>query len=139
MKHVITAISSTIILILISSFTHSDNKLIGKWKNDNDGSVTYYTFDKEGYATIENNEIAIGGRSSISNGVKFKMTYVVNYETTPIELDIISTDLSTGAEITRMKGIVEFISADKIKMLLGTESRPTEFIDSDAYVFTLVQ
>jgi uncharacterized protein (TIGR03067 family) len=139
MRNFIKAIVATIALTAIFSFTFSNDKLLGRWKSENDGEPTYYTFDRDGYVTIDKKGISTGGRSATSNGVQAKTTYTVNYDAKPIELDIITTDIATGKELSRMKGIIEFISDTEMRMVIGTASRPTEFIDSDAYVFTLVR
>ena len=114
-------------------------KFIGKWTGEDKDEVGYILFDNEGYATFEIQGKTIGGKEFIMNGKKGKMTFKINRNVKPIEIDFTITKLETGEEKTLLC-IAEF--KDDNHMLFASnfdENRPTEFNETNSISLTRVE
>jgi|SRR6478609_9088813 len=138
MKRFIPFAIATATLIFIFSFTTKRTQHIGIWKGVDHGKTGYFTFDSAGFASIEIEGQVLGGKNFQQNGINAQMTYVVDYTTKPIGLDLIITVTDTQEEALRARGIIEFISADKMKISLDLSSgtRPKEFTKENTIVLT---
>ena len=104
-------------LFLITSATvTAQNKtdFLGKWIGDDGSEIGYVIFDKDGYAAFETQGQVIGGKEFVMNGEKGTMTYEINTETTPIEIDLTVKKLSSG-ESRVIRCIAEFEEKTGIK------------------------
>lgn len=130
---------SIISLSLLLSL-QSNNKHLGEWEGDDGSDVGYLILDEEGYATLKADGQVMGGKSAIVGGVEAYMLYEIDYESSPIEIDFIIHNLADDEEMGRLKGILEFIDDNTLKLALGFQgSRPENFGGSDAIVFTRKQ
>ena len=125
------------VLPLLAFHSDTEISIIGKWKGEDKGEIGYIDFDKEGYVTFFTQDQIMGGREFTMQGKKAKMTYALNRETNPIELDLIMTILETN-ETNKLLGIVEFETKDKMHLAIGfgDSARPTEFNDDNSIYFT---
>ncbi|WP_218841494.1 hypothetical protein [Winogradskyella undariae] len=113
-------------LFLLSS-TSQKETFVGKWIGDDQNEIGYLIFDNEGYAAFEINGQVMGGKEFILKGQKGKMTYTVNYNTTPIEIDLKVTKIESG-ESQSILAIAEFTDKDTMNFNLRFDNvRPTEF------------
>ncbi|WP_299337101.1 hypothetical protein [uncultured Psychroserpens sp.] len=114
----------------------TEHSIIGKWKGEDKGDIGFVLFDSEGYAMFETGDQKIGGKEYNTQGKKAKMTYVLNRETKPMELDFIVTILETN-QSNRILGIVEFENENKMHMAIGFggSERPTEFDKNNSIYF----
>lgn len=116
-----------IFTLFVFNTSNPKEDIIGKWKSDQIKEIEFFTFDAEGYASFESQGQTLGGKEFSIDGEKGKMTYSINIETTPIEIDYTVTKLQSG-ESKKILGILEFIDTNSIKIdLKFDEERPTNF------------
>jgi len=124
-----------IIPILSMTIENDKAKFFGKWIGEDQKEIGYLNFDSEGYAFFEIQGQIFGGKEFVFDGKKGKMTYEINSETNPIQVDLILTKLETG-EQKKLLCIAEFIDNDTMKFALTfEESRPTEFDSENSIIF----
>lgn len=138
MKSLIKIAALIAVLTLIFSFKPKSNQHIGIWKGVDNGETGYFTFDTAGFATLEIEGQVMGGRSFHQNGVTAQMKYTVDYSKKPIWIDLIVTNVETHQETLRARGIIEFLSADQMKISLNLQTglRPYEFVDSETILLS---
>ena len=130
-----------IAIVSLSSFTAdktatTDIDIVGKWVGEENGDVGYFLFDKEGYATLEAQGQVLGGKEFMMRGQKCSMTYTVNYDATPMEIDFTVTLLETKDE-RKMLFIAEAIDNDTLKLASSfNDVRPTEFTETNSIMLT---
>ncbi len=113
--------------------------IVGKWVGEENGDVGYFLFDKEGYATLEAQGQVLGGKEFMMRGQKCAMTYTVNYESTPMEIDFTVTMLETKDE-RKMLFIAEAIDDNTLKLASSfNDVRPTEFNTANSIILTRVK
>ena len=119
-----------IIPLFLLNTTSQKEDFIGKWTGEDQGEIGFIIFDDEGYASFEVEGQILGGKEFFMNGKKGKMTYTINYETNPIEVDFTMTKIESG-ESKIILGIAEFTDEDTMTfdMTFDTE-RPSEFGDN---------
>ncbi|WP_179354537.1 hypothetical protein [Winogradskyella vidalii] len=124
MKYLFTLI---IIPILFFNTKTQQQNVAGKWIGEDQNEIGYIFFNTDGYAAFEIEGKTMGGEEFVMNGQKGKMTYTINYKTTPIEVDFTMTKLDSG-ESKNILGIIEFLDKDTMNFDMSFDSkRPTEF------------
>jgi hypothetical protein len=109
-------------------------KFIGKWIGEDKKDIAYLNFDSEGYAYFEIQGQIMGGKEFVNNGKKGSMTYEINSETEPIQVDLIVTLLETK-EQKKLLCISNFIDDDTMEFAIGFEGiRPTEFDSENSII-----
>ena len=109
-------------------------KFVGKWIGDDKYQIGPINFDSEGYAFFEIEGQIFGGKEFVLEGEKGKMTYEINTETNPIQVDLIITKLEHGEQIMLLC-IAEFIDDDNMKFAVSFEGqRPTKFDSENSIV-----
>jgi hypothetical protein len=127
MKHLFALF---IISLLLLNTTSQKENFVGKWTGEDQGEIGYIIFDDEGYAAFEIEGGILGGKEFFIKGEKGKMTYTINYETSPIEVDFIVTKIVSGESKTIL-GIAEFKDENTMIFDMSFEDiRPYEFGDS---------
>lgn len=123
------------IIPLLSMTIENDNaKFIGKWVGQDENEIGYLNFDSEGYAYFEMQGQIIGGKEFVRNGKKGNMTYEINSETNPIQVDLIVT-LFESNEQKKLLCISNFIDDDTMKFAIGFEGiRPKEFDSNNSII-----
>ena len=117
------------------SQTIDDNNFLGKWIGEDSADIGYLTFDKEGYAFFEIQGQILGGKEFEMNGKKGKMTYQINNEFSPIQVDFIVTILENG-ESRKLLCIANFIDDDTMEFAIDFENkRPLEFDAENSIIF----
>lgn len=118
--------------------------LIGKWygggvdKDDNDKG--YMVFDEEGGAVLIIDGETIGGAGFEIRGTDIQLNYEVDEDNNPAHLDFILS--TSGTEVGRMKGIINFSDDDSFKVNISFEPdtpRPTSFDEGDVALFERVK
>ncbi|MDB5256786.1 MAG: hypothetical protein JWM14_1481 [Chitinophagaceae bacterium] len=142
MKKTIKYFSLLIFIGLLTSFTTSEKKHLGKWEGKDKDDIGYILFEKEGYATFLIDGQSFGGKEFTMKDKRAQITYTFDYKQTPIPVDFIITDLDAAKELGRLKGIVEFESDTQMKFALefdAKKSRPTSFGGPNTIVLTKVK
>lgn len=113
---------------LLSLTVEQDNSnFIGKWIGEDQQSIGHLNFDTEGYAFFEIQGQIVGGKEFVMNGKKGKMTYEINRETNPIQIDLVVTIIESGDE-KKLLCIAKFIDNDTMEFAINSEgNRPTAF------------
>lgn len=120
------------LLPLFAFQTDTPEKLIGKWVGEDDNKLLgFMIFDAEGYATIGVDGMVLGGKEFTMDGKTGQMTYTVNMETDPIEIDLVLKQFETNKEKTLMC-IVEFVGDDQLKIAMGFDDVRPEVFDDEA-------
>ena len=126
----------TIPLVSFAPKTDAD-QFVGKWSGEDKGKFGSLLFEKEGYATFEMEGKKMGGREFIVGGKKTKMTYSVNSNTEPIQIDFIMTSLENKEVLKRLLGIAKFKDNNTMKLAMAfgqKEKRPTTFNSENSMV-----
>ena len=120
---------------LLSFNIKTDNsKFIGKWAGEDGQEIGYLSFDAEGYAYFEIQGQIMGGKEFVQDGQKGSMTYEINDETNPIQVDLILTLLDSG-EQNKLLCIANFIDNDTMEFALGFQGiRPIEFDEENSII-----
>lgn len=109
-------------------------KFVGKWIGDDKGDIGYLNFNSEGYAYFEIQGQIMGGKEFVQNGKKGSMTYQINSETEPIQVDLIVT-IFESKEQKKLLCISNFIDDDTMKFAIGFEGiRPTKFDSENSII-----
>lgn len=129
-----------LLIPLLSMTTENDrDKFIGKWVGEDKNELGYLNFDPDGYAYFEIKGRKFGGKEFVMNGEKGKMTYEINSETHPIQVDLIVTKLESG-EQHKLLCIAEFIDNDTMQFEMNFENnRPTDFDTDNSIIFIRAQ
>ncbi len=130
------------LIILLLSFTflsmtvkNDRTKFVGKWIGEDGKEIGYLNFDSEGYAFFEFQGQIFGGKEFVFDGKKGKMTYEVNSETNPTQLDFTVTKLESS-EQKKLLCIVEFLDIHTMKLAMNFEEiRPVEFNTDNSIIF----
>ncbi|RXJ50676.1 hypothetical protein [Gelidibacter gilvus] len=129
-----------IVLVPFFAFNNQSNSkdFVGKWIGGDKNGVGAVIFDKEGYAAFEIGEQTIGGKDFVMNDKRGQMTYSINMDTEPIQIDFTLTKLDSR-EQKILLAIAEFIDADAINFAVSFDDvRPASFND-DAIILTRVK
>lgn len=118
-------------LLLFQFPQTSDTRHLGKWESDDGTGVGYLILDEEDYATLKADGQVMGGKSSIMRGVEVYMLYEIDYQTTPVEIDFVVYQLKDDTEMARLKGILEFIDENNMKLALGFSGIRPENLEGD--------
>jgi hypothetical protein len=122
MKHLQFLTVLLFIAITHSGFAQQQDRLIGEWiGTDNAWDRGGFIFEASHYAYIKVNKVLNGGENYNIKGVMCEMKYEVDSTKSPIWLDLVIYKKDTHKEIQRMKGILRFISNNKIEIRIGDD------------------
>jgi hypothetical protein len=116
--------------LLLSFNSYCQKTHIGNWKGVDKGKIGFINLQENGFATITSDNCNLGGETFRMNGVDLKLTYSIDYKSSPINIDFIITSLNNNEELNRLSGIIEFIGETKMKIRFSFEksSRPINFL-----------
>jgi len=128
------------IIPLISFDTIQEpSDFLGRWTGEDKGNIGFINFDKEGYASFEIQGQVIGGKEFLLEGKKGSMTYKVNMDTDPIEIDFTITKLETK-EQKSLLAIVKFEDNNNMRIAIDfNAARPTDFDGENAMTLKRVE
>lgn len=93
-----------------------NNGHIGEWKGvDDEGNEINLVLDKDGYTFLMQGNQVIGGKDFEVKGVRAECRYKIDYSKKPVWLDIVFYEQHKNKEKGRFKGIVRFITENKIE------------------------
>lgn len=133
-----------ILLLLVIPFfafntLQTESSFVGKWKGEDKGDIGVIDLTADGYATFEMNGEVLGGPEFLMEGVRMKMTYTINTNTTPMQLDFTMTKLSTDESRT-MPGIVRFESDNAMRLAMNfNDTRANEFTEDNSILLNRVK
>ena len=115
----------TLSFLCISSTTlQVEDKLIGNWQaTDYWNNTSNFIVTEERLVTLSIKGQRFGGNDFQMNGNDVELKYSINDSKTPIWLDFIATEKESGAVLLKVKGIVEFESYNKAKILLNLDNK----------------
>lgn len=102
------------VAIILTGCSNNEDKIIGEWSGLDKRRVLKLILDKNGDATLVDNNLVLGGKDFVVRGIKAQMKYEINYSKEPIWLDLVVSKKDTEEKIT-FKGIVKFITDTKIQ------------------------
>jgi hypothetical protein len=116
-------IKSVLIIILVLTFhscTETNEKHIGEWKGESKGEEGCLIFDQTNHAVfVIGNQVFGGENFVLQDGVKGECKYEIDYSKNPICLDIVFYEQGVTEEKGRLKGIVRFVTDNKIEYRVG--------------------
>ena len=124
--------------ILIVSCSNNNKRIIGEWKGGDKGEIGSLILDKTQHAVIVLGNQVMGGKDYEVNGFKSECKYEIDYSKDPIWLDIVVYESGTAQEKVRLKGIIKFITDNKIEYRVNFEGNRFDKFDPDDKENTLV-
>lgn len=101
-----------------------DDKLVGNWQaTDYWNNTSDFIVTEEKLVTLSIQGQRFGGNDFQMNGNDVELKYSINDSQTPIWLDLIASDKKSGAVLLKVKGIIEFESYNKAKILLNLDNK----------------
>ncbi len=110
---------------------NTEFNIVGEWTGTSKSETGSFRFLADGFAYMVTPQLTVDSKQFTQNGKNFSLTYVIDYEKTPIHLDLIVTELDSQKEFI-LPGIIEIINDDTIKMALGFSGpRPEKMLDEN--------
>lgn len=124
-----------IYLLFLAAGTLSAQSITGVWKGKSEGETGVFTFDKDGYMTMEKGNSILGGKRFKMDGKEFAMKYLIEEQSGKVRnLDFVMYDLATNKEVMRMLCLVEWITDNQIRLCMSMEEasiRPKDFLKKE--------
>lgn len=110
----------TLLLIgicLLLSCSNPKNRHLGEWGNQDDGRNWLVKFTADSLVEILDDNIPVLGGPfyKLNDGQPGTCKYEIDYSKNPVWLDVVVFPKGQKKEIGRLKGIVRFLSADKME------------------------
>lgn len=122
---------SLFVLSYLGCFAQANNsKEIGMWVAERRGTYDSLLFNDKGFLTFYYQGNVFGGETFEYKGEKINALYIIDYTKTPNWIDINIVDLDSNKLIENAKGIIEFLSDDKMMIRIPfdkSEPRPEKF------------
>lgn len=126
-------------ILALHSCSNSNEKHIGEWKGESKGQTGSLVLDKTKHAVfVIGNEVIGGDNFVIQGGKKGECKYEIDYSKNPIWLDIVIYEQGKTEETVRLKGIVRFVTDNKIEYRMGFEGSHFENFDPEDKENTIV-
>jgi hypothetical protein len=141
-KYILLAASLLVIITGCNTpSAKTTDKIIGEWKGMDKGMQVSFIFDKSNNAKFIQGNNVIGGGEFVKNGKKLELKYEIDYSNKPIWLDLVVYEKGANVEMGRKKGIVRFLSDNKIEYIINFSdtSRPDLNEKESSIVLTKVQ
>ena len=117
-------------LCISSSEFQAEDKLIGKWEaTDYLNNTSEFIFTEEKTALINIRGQRFGGTDFQINGKPVELKYRINDTKSPMWLDLIASEKESGTVLLKVKGIIEFISFNKAKILLNLDNKRITYFE----------
>lgn len=136
-KH-LTKILLIVFIIILQNCSYITDKHIGEWKGTDKGKTSSLILDENNHATLISENSVLGGEEFEIEGIKATMKYEIDYSKKPIWLDLVFYEQGKPKEKGRMKGIVRFITNNKIEYRLAFSGDRYDNFDSDDKENTIV-
>ena len=100
-------------IFILQSCSTPNERHIGEWKGTDKGKTVSLILDKSNYAVFVSDNQVIGGKDFQMDG--FECKYEIDYSKNPILLDLVVYEQGKTQEKGRLKGIIRFITDNKIE------------------------
>ena len=111
-------------LCVSSAKIQIDDKLVGNWQaTDYWNNTSDFIVTEEKLVTLSIKGQRFGGNDFQMNGNDVELKYSINDSQTPIWLDFVAIEKKSGAVLLKVKGIIEFESYNKAKILLNLDNK----------------
>lgn len=144
--HIISLRHYLVVILLFMGLlnAHGQNKHVGLWQGEDDISIGYLKLDENGYAMLIVRGDTLGGSQFEINGMKTKLTYLVDYNNNPKTIDLVLTFLENNQEYKRLVGIFSFKGNERMMLRLNFKDtkRPNDFLpkgNRETMIFTRVE
>lgn len=131
-----------LLFIFFVSCSKPDNRFVGEWNATDSRGLNNIKLilDNENNVILQDGNEIIGGKNFVGkNGKKGQMKYVVDSSKNPMWMDLIFTNLETKRNDTLPKGIVRFITDNKMEYRVSSGKRCDSFTfandESESIVF----
>ena len=126
--------SLILIVTLSSSFSpineNTKFSIIGKWVTQDDkGNLMSFTFKEDGHYEMNTPE------GTQKTDKKADLSYVFDQSKSPMWIDLIMKNKKDERMTLTLKGIVEIVDNDNIKMNMGGDERPSDFFGKKVAAF----
>ena len=121
-----------VISFLFTSGTKNqlEDKLVGTWKaTDYWHNESEFIVTEEKIVTLSINGQKFGGEDFQMNGKPVALKYLINNSKSPTWFDLVATDKVSGVVLMKTKGLIEFISYNKAKILVNLDNRRLTHFD----------
>lgn len=117
----------------------SDFKIVGKWKSEDDSGCAYFFFTESGFAHFEFEKVKMDSIFT-RNGKNYNLTYEIDYNSKPINLDLLLQNIETKKGM-KMLGMIEIINRNEILFARGegNKERPLNFLGEETIRFKRVE
>ncbi len=130
-----------VVTLSLTSFTTPEEaafNIVGRWKVNDEKTVSFIVFQEDGYAYFERKGQKLGGKDFVENGKRASMTYIFKEMDKMMHIDIVVT-IEGEKQSHSLLGIAEKIDANSFKLQLGYNNvRPTTFNKNQTAIFTRV-
>lgn len=127
------------VIYILNSCSNFNERHIGEWiTTDNTGKTSSLILDKSNHAVFVQDNQVIGGKEFEMNGKKGECKYEIDYSKNPIWLDLVVYEQGKSQEKARVKGIMRFITDDKIEYRLNFVGERFDKFDPDDKENTIV-
>lgn len=126
------------VICILQSCSKPNQKHIGEWKGIDKGKTVSLILDNSSYAVLVQGNQVMGGKEFQINGIKADCKYEVDYSKNPIWLDLVVYEHGKSQEKVRMKGIMRFITDNKIEYRLDFTGKRFETFDPEDKENTIV-
>lgn len=104
--------------------------IVGKWQTiDEKGNLMSFEFKKDGHYEMTTSE------GTQKTDKKAELTYVFDQSKSPFWIDLILRNKKDSRMTLTLKGILEVIDKDNIKINIGGIDRPTDFFGNKVAAF----
>ena len=122
-----------ILTIVIFGCSNSNQKHIGEWTcSDNTGETGSLILNKGNSAVFIVGNQVLGGDNFEINGVKATLKYEIDYSKDPIWLDLVIYEEGQKQETVRAKGIIRFLTNNKMEYRFKPEPSVDRFTKFDS-------
>lgn len=130
-QHLFTAILFIILSTSLSSIAQPTKfSIIGKWQTiDEKGNLMSFTFKEDGHYEMTTPE------GTQKTDKKAELSYTFDQSKSPIWIDLVMRNKNDERMTLTIKGIIEIVDNDNIKMNMGGDERPTDFFGRKVAAF----
>ena len=127
-------IKHTLILsltIVLFGCLSSNNKHIGEWIGTDKSEIGSLILNEGNSAVFVLDNQVLGGDGFEMNGIKSYLKYEIDYSKEPIWLDLVLYEEGQKEEKVRLKGIIRFITENKMQYRANFDPSADRFIIFD--------